>query len=366
LAKVKKVVLGILGVGILAFVGWKLVPAGQETKTVHDEITTSDSDVAVVQRRNLDYTITSTGDIAPAVQIEVKPEISARIKRLPVEIGQIVKRGDLLLDLDDRELQTEKESQETEIRGTQVSLEQAKRLYDRSKALYAKNLIAKQEFENAKTALDVAQNNLDRAGGRLRSVQDRLAKTQVFAPIDGMVLSIPVVTGQVVVAAASVSSGTLLLTIANLKDMVITTHVNQVDISHIKPKQKVDFVVDSVRDKTMHGTVSLISPIATVKNNTKGFPVTVLIDELDPSVRPGMTANLTFPISRSPNALAVPLSAVFSTPDNDKVVYVPSPDPQAAPVKRKVELGIVNFDYAEIKSGLKEGDKVFLTKPASS
>jgi RND family efflux transporter MFP subunit len=197
-------------------------------------------------------------------------------------------------------------------------------------------------------------------------VQDRLAKTQVFAPIDGMVLSIPVVTGQVVVAAASVSSGTLLLTIANLKDMVITTHVNQVDISHIKPKQKVDFVVDSVRDKTMHGTVSLISPIATVKNNTKGFPVTVLIDELDPSVRPGMTANLTFPISRSPNALAVPLSAVFSTPDNDKVVYVPSPDPQAAPVKRKVELGIVNFDYAEIKSGLKEGDKVFLTKPASS
>jgi RND family efflux transporter MFP subunit len=323
-----------------------------------------DSSLAKVERRTLDYYVKSSGEIAPAVQVDVKPEISARIKKLHIIAGQSVKEGTLLVELDDRDLLTEKDSQLTQIHGMEVELDKARRQHERSLALFTRGLIPKQDFEDAKTSLDLAQNNLDKAQGLLRSVQDRLAKTQVFAPISGTVLVVPVVTGQVVVGAASVNSGTLLMTIADLTQMIINTQVNQVDISQIKPAQEVEFTVDSVRNRVMKGTVSLISPVASVKNNNKGFLVTVLIRELDPAVRPGMSANVNFPINRVENTLCVPLTTVFTAPDGTRSVYVFRG--AAEPEKRHVELGIVTFDYAEITSGLKEGDKVLLNKPGGN
>ena len=320
-------------------------------------------DLATVERRTLTQIIPSSGDITPAEQVEVKPEISARIKFLRVEAGQMVKKDQILVELDDKELLTEKASVQTEIVGAQFNLDKGKRTYERAKQLFERKLISQEVYENSKTDFDVAQNNLDKLLSKLRSVNDRLEKTKVLSPLEGTVLSLPVVEGQVVVAAASVSSGTLLMTVADLSQMLIVTHINQVDITHLAKDQKVEFSVDSVHDKKMYGTVSFISPVASIKNNVKGFSVQVLAKDLDEQVRPGMTANLIFTVSTVADALSVPLSAVFTEEDDNKVVYVGDRKTASKPEKRPVEIGIVNFDYAEIKAGLKEGESVFLTKP---
>lgn len=327
----------------------------------------SDADDSVtVERRDLSMTVESAGDISPLVQVDVKPEVSARIKSIRVSVGSVVKAGDLLVELDDRDLLTQKAAAETDIEGTEVALDKAKRGYDRAKRLFERKLVSQEFFENAKTDQDAAENEAKKAQSKLRQVLDQLSKTKILAPMPGTVLSVPVVEGQVVVGAASVNSGTTLMTLADLSSMVISTHINQVDIAKLQLHQAAEFHVDSIPDHKMTGKICLISPIATVKNNIKGFSVQVLIDSLDARIRPGMTADLTFPIKKVSKALSVPLSAVFTEEDDKRVVYIPGSTPEAKPQKRPVEVGVVNLDYAEIVSGLKEGDRVLLSKPQNA
>lgn len=319
-----------------------------------------------VERRDLVHSINLAGDIQPASQVEVKPEVSGRIKKIYVRPGQTVKMGDILVELDDRDLLTEKKSADIEIAGTQVNLLQQKRTLERAQKLLSQKLVSQEFYDNANTQLQVAQNNYDRAESRLQIVLDRLAKTKINSPFPGTILSIPVVEGQVVVGAASVSSGTLIMVLADLSSMMITTHVNQVDIAYIHPQQKGQFGVESISDQKMDCTIDFISPMATVKNNVKGFQVQLLIKAPDPRLRPGMTADLSLPVSSSNNALSLPLAAVFADDDKgNNVVYVAG-KAEERPRKQEVTLGIVNYDYAEIKSGLGEGDVVLLTKPKGS
>lgn len=323
--------------------------------------------VALVKRRNIEYRIASSGDLAPAVQVDVKPEISARIMDIAVEVGAIVKKGQHLCTLEDKDLQTQKDTLLTSIRGAEVTLEQSQRQYTRAQRLYERRLISLETFQNAETDLESARNNYDKAQKQLESqVNVNLTKTIINSPMEGTVLSIPVVEGQVAVAAASVNSGTLLMTIADLSKMYINTHVNQVDIANIVQKQSVDITVDAIPGALMKGTVTLVSPVATIKNSVKGFSVLVSIDKLDPRVRPGMTADLSFPVIDLRGVLAVPLAAIFIE-DGKKYVYVTERDPAATskPERREVDVGISNYDFCEIKAGVKEDEAVLLERPQS-
>jgi RND family efflux transporter MFP subunit len=353
------VLLVVAGAGVMWFFRPISLPKSAENSTK----VSSKALQVKVERRDLVHAITLAGDIQPASQVEVKPEVSGRIKKIYVRAGQMVKMGDVLVELDDRDLLTEKKSADIEIAGTQVNLLQQKRSLERAQKLLAQNLVSQEFYDNANTQLQVAQNNYDRAESRLQIVLDRLAKTKINSPFSGTILSIPVVEGQVVVGAASVSSGTLIMVLADLSSMVITTHVNQVDIAYILPQQQGHFTVEAISDQKMNCTIEFISPMATVKNNVKGFQVQLLIKTPDPRLRPGMTADLSLPVSTANNALSLPLAAVFA--DDNKgsnVVYVAG-KAEEKPRKQEVTLGIVNYDYAEIKSGLGEGDVVFLTKP---
>ncbi|HSI82923.1 MAG: efflux RND transporter periplasmic adaptor subunit [Candidatus Methylacidiphilales bacterium] len=324
--------------------------------------------IAIVKRRNIEYRISSSGDLAPALQVDVKPEVSARIMKIGVEVGATIKKGDHLCTLEDKDLQTQKDTLMTNIRGAEVTMEQSQRQYSRAQRLYERKLISLETYQNAETELESSRNNYDKAQKQLESqVNVALTKTVITAPMDGTVLSIPVVEGQVAVAAASVNSGTLLMTIADLTKMFINTHVNQVDIANIVVKQKVDITVDAIPGAIMKGTVTLVSPVATIKNSVKGFSVLVSIDKLDPRVKPGMTADLSFPVIDLRGVLAVPLAAIF-VEDGKKYVYVTErhPMPSSKPERREVDVGISNYDFSEIKSGLKEDDAVLLEKPRNT
>jgi RND family efflux transporter MFP subunit len=353
------VILLVLAGGGWAFWKWRTAsPGGPAAAASLPDLT------AKVKRRTIESAVEVSGDVNPEIQIEVKAEVSAKIRKLPVKLGDKVEQDQLLVELDDRDLITEKTSALTQIEGAKFELDKAQRDYERNQRLYDKKLVSDQAFSDSKTALDVAQNTYERVQTQLRTVEDKLIKTKVLAPLSGTVLSLPVVEGQVAIAAASVNSGTLLMTLANLSRLIIATHINQIDVARLKEGMPVEFTVDSLGEDVMKGQIATIAPIATVKNNIKGFAVTVLIANPDARLRPGMTADLTIPVEKAENVLAVPLSAVFSQPDGGKVVYVSGATPETPPETRKVEAGLSNINYVEIKSGLREDETVLLTKPA--
>lgn len=350
------VVLALLGVG--GYAGW----TAWQKKLGSEQNQIAPEETAKVERQTIQLTVEVAGDIEPVVQVEVKAEISAKIRKLHVELGQEVKQGDLLMELDNQELLTEKASAEIEIAGFKLSVEKARADHKRDEQLYSKQLIAERTMLDSKSALELAENSFDKSQKRLQNVMDRLAKSKVMSPMSGRILELPVVEGQVVVAAASVNSGTSLMKIADLKKLQISTHVNQVDVAKLSLKMNVGFSVDSIPGVTMEGRVQEIAPTATIKKNIKGFTVELAIDEPDPRLRPGMTADVVVPIEKVENALAVPLSAVFSEGEKKVAFFLPTEGKGDAEM-RELQIGISNIDYVEIKSGLSEGETVALTRP---
>jgi RND family efflux transporter MFP subunit len=347
------VILG--GGGYLGWTAWQKKMEEEQRAAVPEE-------KAVVERQTIALTVEIAGDIEPVVQVEVKSELSAKIRKLQVELGQEVKQGDLLLELDNQELLTERASAEIEIEGFKLTREKERADYERDQQLYQRELIAERVLLDSKSALELAENSFDKSQKRLQNVMDRLAKSKVVSPMTGKILELPVVEGQVVVAAASVNSGTVLMRIADLLRLQISTHVNQVDVAKLSLGMKVEFSVDSLPGLKFEGRVQEIAPTATIKKNIKGFTVQLAIDEPDPRLRPGMTADVVVPIDKVENVLAVPLSAVFSE-EGKKVAFVLPKEKDGAVELRELVIGISNIDYVEIKSGLSEGETVALVRP---
>src|SRR5881409_2814792 len=254
----------------------------------------------------------AAGEIGPAEQVSVRPEINGKILTLPVDIGDRVKKDSVLFTLDDQDLQTERSSRLIEIEAAKLQLEKAKRDYERSKQLFADKLISQELFEDTRTQYELARNALDRTEKALQLLDYQLTKTKILAPFDCTVLTRPVSVGQAVSGSGGFNSGTEVLTIANLNEMIVNAHVNQADVTRLTQGQEVDVQVEAVPGLKITGTVERIAPQATIKNNIKGFAARILLKDVDPRVRPGMTANVQIPVASADNVVAVPLAAVFT------------------------------------------------------
>lgn len=354
----KKLLIGLAVVAVGSGAWWFLTQRNAPAPVVSPSL----PDMATVERRTIDVVVDAIGEVNPANQVTIKPEVSGRIRSVEVKPGETVKSGGLLVSLDDTDLLTEKRAAETEIAGAKLQLEKAQRDYDRHRDLFREKLVSQEAFDNAKTTLDLARNDFERAQRRLQLVEDKLKKVSIGAPFDGTVLNVFVSDGQVVSGATGVSQGTDLMTFADLNEMIIRSHVNQVDAAKIQPDQHVGITVDALPGVALEGTVTLIAPQATVKNNVKGFAVDVLIARIDPRLRPGMNANLKFPVARAEAVLTVPIVAVFLE-GAEKVVYVGSATGEE---RRVVTTGVSDYNRCEIRSGLNEGETVLLERPASA
>ncbi len=313
-----------------------------------------------VQRRSIQLSITAAGDISPAEQVSVIPETSGRIKTLLVDIGDNVKKGDVLVTLDDETLLKERDTQCTDIDGSRLQVERDQRNYTRAHQLFENGLLSKEEYENSLSTFQISTNNLLRAEKTLAQIDERLSKTQILAPFDCTVLTRPVSVGQAVSGSDGASGGTECLTVADLNQMVIDSHINQADVTRLKIGQQVSIQVEAVTGLKLTGTIERIAPQATLKNNIKGFSCRILLENPDERVRPGMTANISIPIALADNVLSVPLSAVF-TEGGERFVYVKK---GGSWDHRSVKIGVADFSFVEIIEGLQEGDTVALEPPS--
>ena len=317
---------------------------------------------ATIEARDIRFEISAAGDIGPADQVSVRPEVNGRIEELPVDIGDEIKKGALLCRLDDKDLQIERSQRLSEIDGARLSLEKAGRTFRRQEELFNKQLIAQELYDDARTDYDLATNSVERSRQNLRLVEDRLRKTRIEAPFDCTVLTRPVSLGQTVSGSGGFNSGTEILTIANLNDMIVNAHVNQADVIRLKQGRPVDIQAESVPGVRMKGIVERIAPQAVIKNGIKGFSARIQIKDIDPRVRPGMTAILSIPVSTADNVLAVPLAAVFSE-NGDRFVFVKSEDKFE---RRPILIGVTDYAYAEVLKGLNVGEVVSLDQTMNS
>lgn len=318
--------------------------------------------VASIDSRDIRFAVSAAGEIGPSEQVSVRPEVNGKISKLPVDLGDNVKKGELLFQLDDSELQATRSSQDKETERSQLQVEQAERDFRRSSELFKQQLVSQQVFDDAKTTWGLAKNALEKNQKLLEVILEQLKKTTVLAPFDCTVLTRPVSVGQAVSGSGGNNGGTEVLTIANLNDLIISAHVNQADVTRLNVNQNVEVTVEAVPGLKVIGKVDRIAPQATIKNNIKGFATRILLKDVDRRIRPGMTANISIPVASADNVVASPLAAVFTELNSDtkqleRFAWVQNGDDWE---RRSITIGVSDYFYVEVTSGLKVGDVVSL------
>ena len=354
------VLIAIAAVGLGGYYGWKNWQRANAASAVPERPTT-----ATVELRSINFSVNAAGEIAPAEQVSVRPEINGLVELLPVDVGDRVKKDALLFRLDDKLLQQQRASNLTDIEKAKLNLAKAERDHKRAQQLLAEKLISQEVYDDTKTAHDLSKNALERTQKDMNLTDEQLTKTVVRAPFDCSVLTRPVSNGQAVSGSGGFNSGTEVLTIADLNNMIINAQVNQADVPRLKVGETVEVTVEAVAGLRVTGQVERISPQATIKNNIKGYPARILLKNVDERIRPGMTANVKIPVASAENVTAVPLAAVFTekNPDTgqmERFVYVQQGDTFE---KRNVKVGISDYTCAEIQTGLKQGETVSLELP---
>ncbi len=371
----RAVILGlvILGVGVGGFVVWRSSRSAAAIASAA-EAAGKRPTTAVVERGAVNFAVGVAGEIGPAEQVSVRPEVNGRISELPVDVGDQVKKDSLLFALDDRDLKLEVETRQKQIESAKlqldkarISMDQAKRDFERDQELFEVHLLSEQVYEASRERHqssikdhEIARNAIERSEKDLALSEERLSRARIVAPFDCTVLTRPISSGQAVSGSGGFNSGTEVLTIADLSAMVINAHVNQADVTRLRSGMQVNVEVDAVPGLKVRGEVERIAPQATLRNNIKGYATRIVLKELDPRVQPGMTANISIPVFSAADVLTVPLTAVFSE-QGERYVFVKK---GATFERRDVVVGISDLFKAEIKSGLSEGDVVSLEQPA--
>ncbi|QQL44495.1 efflux RND transporter periplasmic adaptor subunit [Sulfuriroseicoccus oceanibius] len=313
-----------------------------------------------VSRGDVVQTVSFVGTVQPVRLTEVKSEVSGRIINVAVEDGEAVEKGQLLLELDRTEIETEIEELRRQMVSNQLRKEQSERDEKRTAELYEKKFATDKEMEDAVTARKLAENELRIQEARLENLNDRLSKTRIHAPHGGVVLNLDVTEGEVMVGASSVSAGDVPMKIADLGQMLIEAEVSEVDLPRMEVGQAARITFPGMADLKLSGEVSSISPSAVADKAEVVFPVKVVLRDTDERVKPGISSLVSIDVQEEQGALVIPVSALFRE-RNETFVFVDAGDEFEL---RKVEIGLSAKSKVVIKSGLEEGESVTLGIPA--
>ena len=266
---------------------------------------------AVVGRETIVVDAQATGSVEPINVIEVKSKASGLITRMPVETGSQVKAGDLLVQVDTRDVKNQFDQSQADQRSAKANLEVALAQKTRSDELFKTRIITTQEFENAQLALTQAQGQLIRANANLDLAQQRMDDATVVAPVAGTIIEKPVALGQVITSATGAfGGGTTLLKMADLSKVRVRALVNETDIGKVRPGQPARVTVDAYPERPFQGTVEKIEPQAVVQQSVTMFPVIVSLDNNEGFLKPGMNGEVSMLIDRRENVVAVSNDAV--------------------------------------------------------
>ena len=377
--KKRKIWLIILGIAVLFIVIMMIVKA---TKSANKELVIR---THVVSEYTVVNTVTATGTIEPVETVEVGTQVSGKVEKIYVDFNDVVKKGDLLAELDKQTLNQSVSRARASLTSAESQLTYAKLSYERTKQLYEANAATLAAFQDAQNSYTQAQMSKKNAQAAYDQALVDLGYAEIYSPIDGIVLDRAVEVGQTV--AASFSTPTLFTLANDLTKMQVEADVDEADIGQVKVGQKVTFTVDAYMDDTFDGTVNQIRMKPTTTSNVVTY--TVIIDAPNPDQKlfPGMTASVTI-VTEEQTGLAVPAEAFNFTPDEQVLKAIrkaekpegqrpeppkmqegePTGDHTVVWLKRgddmmprPVKTGMSDGAYKIIEQGVQAGDSVVLS-----
>ena len=391
----KRIIIGSIIVVVLILI------VGVAVAFSHGSTKIDPSKLAKVEKGDLAKSVVATGKVEPITKVEVKSKASGIVKKLYVEYGDRVKRGQLLAQLDKVEIQAGVEQSRAALEAAQANLASAKADYERSKVdaegpdvpllkrAYERNVgmakdgvVSQSALDDAEKAYKMAVNkqNVARAqitvlqakiaqaqaqvaqdDANLKQLEEQLSYTDITSPIDGIVLSRDVEMGDAVSSILVLGSGaTLVMTLGDTSQVYVKGKVDESDIGRVYLGQPARIKVESFKDKTFKGVVTKISPMGVEKDNVTTFEVRVSIDNPGGELKAEMTANAEIILDEHKNVLQIPEGAIIYDKDRNASVQVPDPKGKDGQKKVAINIGISNGAKTEVLKGLNEGDQVIL------
>jgi len=359
------------------------------------------SKLAKVEKGDLAKSVVATGKVTPITKVEVKSKASGIVKKLLVDYGDRVKKGQLLAQLDKVEIEAQVEQSKAGLEAAQANLKSSqadferakvdaegpdvpvlKRAYDRATSMAKDGVVSASALDDAEKNYEMALNqpnvskaqvtvlkakiaqsqaNVAQDEANLKQLEEQLSYTDIISPIDGIVLSRDVQMGDAVSSILVLgSSATLVMTLGDTSEVYVKGKVDESDIGKVYLGQRARIKVESFKDKTFDGKVTKISPMGVEKDNVTTFEVRVSIQNPGGELKAEMTANAEIILEEHKNVLQIPEGAILYDKDKKASVEIPNPKGKEGKDKVAVNIGISNGAKTEVLSGLKEGDQVVL------
>ena len=322
---------------------------------------------AQVEPGEISTTITATGTIEPVKTVDVGTQVSGIVKRLYVDYNSVVRRGQVIAELDRTNLLSDLSSMQARLRSAQIELDYQKKNYARYAELKQKDLVSLQEYDVALENYRKAQESVRIAQQDVARAKTNLSYATVYSPIDGVVIGKSVEEGQTV--ASSFSTPSICRIAKDLTDMQCIAKVDEADIGEVREGQRVTFTVDAYPDDVFSGSVKQVRQNPVTTNNVVTYEVVISAPNADFKLKPGLTANITIYTMERSGVMSVPAAALRFTPEpsvfgNKYVIKDTTADHKLWTLDgnvltaHKVEIGVTDGTRTEVISGMKEGATV--------
>ena len=312
-----------------------------------------------VGKRTIGSFVKATGVVKPRIGAEVKvgSRVSGVVARLHVRIGDRVRKGQLLAELETRELAARRDQAQAALAAAEATTAFAQSDFERRRELRAAALLSAADLDVAERARRVAAEQRTEAAASLDFARTQLGYARITAPIAGIVASVSTQEGETV--AASLSAPTF-VTLVDLERLEVWAYVDETDIGRVETGQAARFTVDTYADHEFEGRVTAVYPQAEIRDNVVNYVAVVTFDPpRDRTLRPEMTATVRVAQGAPAEVLALPRRAVRREEGRTFVVA-------ADGTKRPVSLGSRDETHVEVVDGVREGDLVVLTADATT
>ena len=337
-----------------------------------------------VYRRDVQKVVNATGEVRAIDLVTIGAQVSGKIEHLHVKVGQEVKKGDLIAEIDSTTQQNEVDinksrldSYQAQLAAAKVSLEVAEKQYKRMQKLKKGNAASEEDLENALDTYETAksrvvelESSIKETEISLSTAETNLGYTKITAPLDGTVVSVPVKEGQTINAAMNTPT---IVQVANLDNMEIVIEISEGDIGNIKPGVKVTYSILADLNQIYETTLQSIDPGLTLLTNGEYTEVVdsseaiyyygrLIVPNEDGILRIGMTTQNVIYVESAENVLTVPVVAIKEAGDKEFVEVLTKKGVE----RRDITTGVSDGLNVEVKGGVSEGEKVILAKMSSA
>lgn len=304
-----------------------------------------------------------TGKIVPRDEINIKPQISGIISEILKEAGEQIKEGEIIAKVKVIPEMGSLSSAQSRVRLSELNLQQAKTNLDREKALYDKDLVSAEEYEQVRQAYRQAKEEHDAAQETLEVVRDGVSKsnassssTLIRSTINGLILDVPVKVGNSVIQSNTFNDGTTIATVADMHDLIFDGNIDETEVGKLSEGMPVRITIGALQDLSFDAILEYISPKAVESNGTKQFEIKAAVSIPDGhTIRSGYSANAEIVLQRAEQVISIPESAVEFKNDST-FVYIQ--EENGTYTRRAITTGISDGINIEVREGLSTGDKV--------